>query len=213
MDLELTQYLTSLTDPEKIKRVEYAAQILPTLIDKLYFEDGYSQKKIVEEAFAYADALTKKAKEEDGKIMAVRKEKEEGKKKLIAWARDNGSASLKRSINALWLDAYRQAEPEFLEAHIPEGFSVEAYTDYASTGARGFSSTEIEFDARRELIKRQKKNPEIYRNIKLVWASYSNDSGETIAHQGVLQVDVVTPTFRSFTVAKAFPETRKEVRT
>ena len=215
MNSETKRYLASLTDAEEAQRTEYVARIMPTLIELCHFQDGYSAERIANESYAYADAITKKAKEEALSIREARAEKEAGKEVLIDWAREKGSEGIKRTIDqrGLGRNALIEAENEFMEAHCPEGFSNDAYMAYASGDILANNSMAgIDRDAQVELKTLQQNHPGIYQNIRLVWANYRNASAKTVAYQAVLEVDICTPTFNAVTVAKPFPATRREIR-
>lgn len=211
MHVETLQFLSSLTGEEQEKRIKYAQNILPTLVS-VHHQEDYSTERILDKAFGYADDFIQKCRDERERVNWAQVQKQLGTEELYSWVMKNGSEKLKQEINIHGKSPQTLigAEHEFLNAHCPEGFSSNDYLEY-DEGTFKDSGSEAEKKAKQEMKALEKDNPHIYRKIQHVWASYRDERGEITAYQALLQMEIITPNYTTFTVAKPFPETRREM--
>ena len=193
--------------------------LTPALKDEAWFVEFIQklseyQKKYAQGQARITQELSKKtalAEESKRKASFEREQRiEAGEQALLAWAKEYGSEKLKLMLELDAGDVVAQTESEFIENHVPVGFSREAYRNYQTTEQRKHP-TLPELSALKQMIALQEGNQKLYAEAHLVWADYELENGTTYS-QAALQVKVKTPTLKSAWIAMPFPATKIEAK-
>ena len=175
---------------------------------KVHREFFLATKQAVESALA--QKLAKNNELEEKRKAEQEIKEEEGARALLDWAKKHGSERLKLMIELDTGEFTSVAEYEFVDAHCPEGFSRGAYHAYGNKTETRKRPTLPELQALKELKALKAIHPGLYLDEELTWAAYESERQEfTEFSQAVLEVNVVTPTSKTITIAMPFPATRK----